>query len=237
MKTVLITGATGGIGCGIAESFYHNGYHLILHYHKNQTKIDELLECYPGSSAIKADLTKEEEVLSMMDTLKTQGHTIDVLVNNAGISQKKLLIDTTLEDWNHLFAHNMTSAFLLTREVLKEMIPQKSGAIINVSSVWGLKGASLESAYSATKAALIGFTKALAEEYGPSGITVNAVAPGVIDTAMNHDLASEDIEKLKEATPAGRLGTAKDVGKAVLFLSEQPFITGEIVNISGGFVV
>ena len=190
-----------------------------------------------GAVKIKADNSSECEIVSaVMSAARELGH-IDVLINNAGISNFSLFTDLSLEEWNRVFSVNVTGAFLYTREVLRMMISRKSGRIINVSSVWGITGASCEVCYSAAKAALIGMTKALAKEVGPSGITVNCIAPGVIATDMNNRLSSEDIDALKEETPLMRIGSPLDIAKTALFLSESggDFITGEVISVNGGF--
>ena len=164
---------------------------------------------------------------------------IDILINNAAISSFSLFTDITLEDWNEIFSTNVTAAFLYSKAALRGMINKKCGRIINVSSVWGLTGASCEVHYSATKSALIGMTKALAKELAPSGITVNAIAPGVIDTDMNKNISREDMEALLEEIPLGRIANPKEVAEAALFLASEraSYITGEVINVSGGFYV
>ena len=162
---------------------------------------------------------------------------LEVLVNNAGISWRGLLTDMTLSQWERVFAVNVTGAFLCCRGALPEMIRQKRGCIVNISSMWGQQGASCEAAYSASKAALIGLTQALAREEGPSGIRVNCVAPGVIDTPMNGALSQEDLDALREETPLERVGSPEEVAQAVLSLVENPFITGQTLGVNGGFVI
>ena len=173
----------------------------------------------------------------MMDTIEKSFKSIDVLVNNSGAGLYKLITDTTESEWDNIFSVNTKSVFLVTNRVLKSMISNQKGKIINVSSMWGQVGASMEVAYSASKAAVIGYTKALAKEVAPSGINVNCVCPGVIDTPMNSRFNSDDINDLKDQTPLGRLGTPEEVAELIFFLSEgkSDFITGQIITCDGGF--
>ena len=238
MKTVLITGGSRGIGRAMVKLFSENGYSVAFTYKNSENEAKSLAECV-GALAIKADSTIESDVVGAVETvIKEFGH-IDCLINNAGISSFSLFGDITLDDWNSIVSSNITGAFLYSREVLRSMISKKSGRIINITSVWGLVGSSCEVHYSTTKAALIGMTKALAKEVGPSGITVNAIAPGVIDTDMNKMLSAEDMEELIAETPVGRIGSPDDVARAALFLAsgDAGFITGEVLNVSGGFVI
>ncbi|MGN0701205.1 MAG: SDR family oxidoreductase, partial [Oscillospiraceae bacterium] len=172
---------------------------------------------------------------AVSEVMKSYGH-IDILVNNAGISQIKLFTDITDDDWSRMLSINLTGCFNVTKAVLPSMINRKSGAVVNISSVWGVHGASCEVHYSAAKAGLIGMTKALAKEVGNSGITVNCVAPGVIDSPMNSShLSPEELSALAEETPLGRLGRAEEVAQAVRALAENRFITGQVLGVDGGF--
>ena len=183
----------------------------------------------------KADVSKKEEAESLIEyTLNTYGK-IDVLINNAGISQSKLFTDITDEDWNNMINNNLTSAFYCTRRAAKSMINQKNGLIINISSIWGLTGASMEVHYSTAKAGMIGFTKALAKELGPSNIRVNAIAPGIIDTDMNKGYSKEDIKNIEEEIPLERIGNAQNIAKCVNWLIEDNYTTGEVISINGGW--
>ena len=183
----------------------------------------------------KADVSKKEEAESLIEyTLNTYGK-IDVLINNAGISQSKLFTDITDEDWNNMINNNLTSAFYCTRRAAKSMINQKNGLIINISSIWGLTGASMEVHYSTAKAGMIGFTKALAKELGPSNIRVNAIAPGIIDTDMNKGYSKGDIENIEEEIPLERIGNAQNIAKCVNWLIEDNYTTGEVISINGGW--
>lgn len=238
MKTVLVTGGSRGIGRAVVELFSERGYKVAFTYKKSESEAKSLAES-TGAFAIKADSADESAVIFAVKEAERVLGRIDCLVNNAGVSAFSLFTDITLNDWNNMLDINLTGAFLYTREVLSGMISRKYGRIINISSVWGLVGSSCEVAYSTTKAALIGMTKALAKEVGPSGITVNAIAPGVIDTDMNSVLSTEDMNVLKEETPTGRLGTPREVAAAAFYLAgdDAGFMTGEVLNLSGGFVV
>ena len=231
MKTVLVTGGVRGIGFAIACEYVKKGARVCVTYSKDEESASLAREA--GLEVSRADVSKEEEVLSLFAQLKK----VDVLVNNAGVSLVKQLQDTSYDEFQRLFAVNMGGAFLCSREAAKGMIDRQNGLIVNISSVWGEIGGSCESVYSASKSALIGFTKALAKELGYSGVRVNAVSPGVIDTKMNARFSAEEMQSLKEEIPAGRLGTAKDVAKAVLFLDENDYITGVDLPVNGGFSI
>lgn len=231
MKTVLVTGGVRGIGFAIACEYVKKGARVCVTYSKDEESAS--LARGAGLEVYRADVSKEEEVLSLFAQLKK----VDVLVNNAGVSLVKQLQDTSYDEFQRLFAVNMGGAFLCSREAAKGMIDRQNGLIVNISSVWGEIGGSCESVYSASKSALIGFTKALAKELGYSGVRVNAVSPGVIDTKMNARFSAEEMQSLKEEIPAGRLGTAKDVAKAVLFLDENDYITGVDLPVNGGFSI
>lgn len=240
MKKVLITGASGGIGSSTAEAFAKEGYSLILNYNKNKLGAQSLAEKLKQAYRVDCltygcDITDSEAVKKMFDEIGD----IDVLVNNAGISQQKLFTDISDDDWRKMTAVNLDGVFYCSREALRGMIRKKSGSIINISSMWGEVGASCEVHYSAAKAAVIGLTKALAKEVGPSNIRVNCVAPGVIDTEMMSSFSDEDKVQLIEETPLMRLGTPEDTANAVLFLASEKasFITGQILGVNGGFVI
>ena len=184
---------------------------------------------------MRADVSDELQVKNMFKELFSVYGRLDVLVNNAGISKIKVIQDTTVADWNRVFDTNVKSAFLCSREVVNKMIADGGGSIINISSIWGEVGASCEVAYSASKGALIAFTKALAKELAPSNIRVNCVAPGVIDTQMNDHLTGNEMEELIESIPLGRIGAPEEVGEAALMLAESSYITGEVLSVGGGF--
>ncbi len=238
-KTVLITGAAGGIGEALCRRFAKEGYDIILHYFSSEKRAmslrDELEKQYGVKvTAVKADLRSSEEI----KTLAEKAGKADVLINNAGMAYFSIFQLADESKVKELFDINLMSALALTKEILPSMIKKQRGRIINISSMWGISGASCEVHYSASKAALIGFTKALAKEVGPSGITVNCIAPGFIDTEMNSCLDEESVREIVEATPMGRKGTGDDVASLALYLSkdEAGFITGQVISVDGGFL-
>ena len=230
-KTVLITGGVRGIGLAIAKAFQEKEYQVFVTYSKDEESAKKAQTL--GFTVYKADVADEKQVADLFTKLPV----LDVLVNNAGVCLFKQLQDTTKEEWDTLFAVNVGGAFLCSRAAVNAMIDKQKGAIINVSSVWGEVGASCESAYSASKAALLGFTKALAKELGYSGIRVNAVSPGVIDTQMNARLSQDEKASLQEEIPAGRMGTCGEVADAVLFLAENEYVNGVDLPVNGGFSI
>lgn len=231
MKTILITGGVRGIGRSIAEKFLQKGYRVCAVYSRDEQNAEELAKL--GAEVYKADVSNEAEVVALFQ--KIGG--VDVLVNNAGISLIKQIQDVSYEEYQRVMNVNMGGAFLCTREAVKSMIDNKSGLIVNISSVWGEVGGSCESVYSASKAALIGFTKALAKELGWSGIRVNTISPGVIDTPMNAHFTAEEMQALKEEIPMGRLGVGEDIASAVEFLVENKYVTGVDIPVNGGFII
>lgn len=242
MKTVLITGSARGIGAATAALFADSGYNVVINYNTSKNEALSLCEklCAKGCNviAVKADVSKRNEAEFIFDEAKKAFGGIDVLVNNAGIAQQKLFTDITVQDYDRMFDCNVKSVFNCCQCALPYMIHNKNGRIINISSMWGIVGASCEVHYSASKAAVIGMTKALAREVAPSGITVNCIAPGVIDTPMNKDFDKETIDALKKETPVGRIGTPEEIANAVLFFAEENsgFITGQVLGIDGGFI-
>lgn len=230
-KIAVVTGGVRGIGKAVAMALKERGYTVYALYSRDEKSAAQAQK--EGLICVRADVRSEEEITAFFSVLKR----VDVLVNNAGISVVAQLQDTTAEQFDDLYAVNVRGAFLCAREAAKKMISQKSGSIINVSSVWGEVGGSCESAYSATKGALLALTKALAKELGYSGIRVNSVSPGVIDTAMNARFSAEEIAALKEEIPLGRLGAGDDVAKAVLSLIDCEYVTGVDVPVNGGFSV
>ena len=242
MKTVIVTGGSGDIGKQISYDFAKKEFFVIVHYYKGKQSAEKIVENIISSggnaSAFGADLSKFSESEKLYSyAIDLLGH-IDVLVNNAGISIQKLFQDVSEEEWKYLFDVNVGSVFNCTKSVINHMINRKYGKIINISSIWGMVGASMEVHYSASKAAIIGFTKALAKEVGPSNICVNCIAPGVIDTKMNN-FNYETRENIKDMTPLCRIGTPSDISKTALFLSsdDSNFITGQIISPNGGFVI
>ena len=238
MKTVLITGGSRGIGREMVRAFSSKGYRVAFTYKSSDLAAQELSrEC--GALAVKADSCVECEVLAAVSAVEQELGEIDVLINNAAVSSFSLFTDLSLDDWRTSFGASVDGAFMYTKRVLPAMIRKGCGRIINISSVWGLVGSSCEVHYSTAKAALIGMTKALAKEVGPSGITVNCIAPGFIDTEMNAKLGEEDVAEIVDSTPLMRVGRVSDVAAAALFLAseEASFITGDVLNVSGGFVI
>jgi 3-oxoacyl-[acyl-carrier protein] reductase len=239
MKKAVVTGGTRGIGRASVEALYKAGYEVAFIYKRSHDKARQLVEDLPGTRAYVCDVTREEEVRETFEKIRNDLGSYDLLVNNAGVSFEGLLTDMTLSDWDRVITSDLTSVFLTCREAIPVFVSQKSGVIINVSSMWGVCGASCEVAYSAAKAGLIGFTKALAKELAPSGIRVNAVAPGVIMTDMMSSFSQDDTEALRNETPLERLGLPEDVASSVVFLASEgaSFITGEVLNVNGGFVI
>jgi len=242
-KTVLITGASRGIGKATARLFAEEGYNVIINYlhsyEQAQALCAELSAKGCSALAVKADVADWTEVNSMLEQAAHRFGAIDVLINNAGIGQQKLFTEITSEEWQRMLAVNLTGVFNCCKAVLPAMIERKHGKIINVSSIWGIVGASCEVHYSATKAGVIGLTKALAKELGPSNIQVNCVAPGVIDTEMNALLDASDRSALCDETPLMRIGTPEDVAQTILFLASEKsdFFTGQVLSPNGGFVI
>ena len=239
MKTALITGGTKGIGKAIAFEFLKRGYEVVINYSSDegaaiatQAEFNMLGYC---PVLMRADVSDEAQVEEMFSEIFRLYDRLGVLVNNAGISRVNVIQDTSAAEWDRVFAVNARGTFLCSRAVTDKMIGAGGGAIINVSSIWGEVGASCEVAYSASKAAVIGFTKALAKELAPSNVRVNCVSPGVIDTDMNSHLTADELEELIEQIPSGRLGSGEDVAVACAFLAEAAYITGEVLSVGGGF--
>ncbi len=234
MSVVLITGGTGAIGSALIEEFSRTD-DVTFTYNSREEKAKKLEKQFRCSS-VKMDVSDGDSVRSAVRGVLDVFGRIDILVNNAGIALIKPFLDYSEEDWLGVIDCDLNGCFRVSRAVTESMVRRKSGAIVNISSVWGVYGASCEVAYSAAKAGVIGFTKALAKELAPSGITVNAVAPGVIDSPMNNShLTAEDIRQLCEETPLGRLGQPSEVARAVRALAENGFITGQVLGVDGGF--
>lgn len=238
-KIILITGAARGIGKGILEELVKDKNNIIIaNYNKSEKEALELKEKYGESIELyKADVGNRAEVKKMKDLVINKYKKIDVIINNAGISQIKMFNDITEEDWNRMLQINLTSAYYIIQEFLSNMINEKNGCIINISSIWGITGGACEVHYSAAKAGLIGMSKALAKELGPSNIRVNVMAPGDIDTDMNKELSKEDIEMIKEETPLARIGKPLDIARCVKWLIEDEFTTGQVISPNGGWVI
>lgn len=238
MKRVLITGGSGGIGAGLVRAFCKNGDDVVFTYHRNLEAAQALAK-ETGATALCVDLGDSENVRFTVQTAEDILGGIDVLVHAAGISCIKLFDMTTDEDWDVLLRANLSSTFYVCREVSKIMLGAHTGRIVLIGSMWGKVGASCEVAYSATKAGVRGMAMALAKELGPSGITVNCIEPGVIDTPMNACFDADTKRELAEQTPVGRIGTPEDVAALALFLASDAasFITGQCIGVDGGFAI
>lgn len=229
MRTAIVTGGTKGIGLAVARALADRGYAVYAAYASDEEAAKRALAF--GITPIKADVSKEEDVKRLFSLLPR----VDVLINNAGVSLYKQIQDTSYEEWNHLFSVNVGGAFLCSREAAKRMLSEGKGCIVFVSSVWGLKGGSCESAYASSKAALLGLTHALAAELGYSGIRVNAIAPGVVDTDMMAHFSKEERLSIAEDIPVGRFANTNEIASAVCFLVENEYCNGTVLSVDGGF--
>lgn len=241
MKTVLITGGSRGIGKCIAENLARDGFNVVLNYNKSEKQAKqikkELQEQGINIEICKADVSKREEVKKLIKFTLNKFGNIDILINNAGIAKLQMFNDITDSDWNEMIGTNLNSVFYTIQEALPNMIHNKNGCIINISSIWGLVGASCEVAYSVSKAGIDGMTKSLAKELGLSNIRVNSIAPGVIDTEMNSNLDNAIKEEIKNETPLNRIGKPIDIYRCVKWLIEDEFTTGQIISPNGGYVI
>lgn len=242
-KSVVITGASRGIGRACAVAFARCGYNVLIGYNQNKAAAEETLAAVLSFGVkgviFAADISKKDEARRLISKAMYEFGRIDVLVNNAGIARAMLMTDVTEKDFYDLFSLNVGGVYFVSQAVIPEMINAGGGRIINISSMWGQVGASMETLYSATKSAVIGLTKAMAKELAPSKINVNCVCPGVIDTDMNSCYDEKTMEDLRQRTPLERIGTAEDIAGSVLFLSSDnaDFITGEVLSVNGGFVI
>ena len=237
-KVVLITGASRGIGAAAARRFAAGGCRVVINYNHSRAQA-EALAAETGGWAVQADVADPAQVRRMVDNVWDKFCQLDILICNAGVAQQKLFGDLTDSDWRQIFAVNVDGTFHAIRAALPHFLHRKAGRILTVSSMWGQVGGSCEVAYSASKAAVIGLTKALAKELGPSGITVNCVAPGVIATDMNAALDEETLAALAEETPLGVIGTPEDVAEAMWYLASDAarFVTGQVLSPNGGLVI
>lgn len=235
-KVVVVTGGARGIGAEIVKFLAKLGYKVVLNYNKSESYAQDVKKELNNVEIFKADVSKKEEANALIDFAIKKYGKIDVLINNAGIAQTNLFTEITDEDWNNIINTNLNSAFYCSREAVKNMIHNKSGLIINISSIWGITGASCEVAYSTSKAAINGFTKALAKELGPSNIRVNAIAPGIINTEMNSYLSKDELKNIKEEIPLEKIGDPVDIAKCVKWLIEDNYTTGQIISINGGWM-
>lgn len=241
MKTIIVTGGSRGIGASIVKELANKDYNIVLNYNNSEKQAKqiqkELLEKNIKIEIFKADVSKRENVKELVKFALEKFKTIDVLINNAGIDQVKMFMDITDEDWNKMIQTNLNSVFYCTQEVLPTMIHNKNGNIINISSIWGITGASCEVHYSVAKAGIDGMTKALAKELGPSNIRVNSIAPGAISTDMNSGYTNEEIKDMESQIPLGRLGNSIEIAKCVNWLIEDNYTTGQIISPNGGWVI
>lgn len=234
-KIVIVTGASRGIGREIAKELSEKGYKVIANYNTSKEMAKSLQQENPEIDIFKADVSKRKEVKQLVKYVIEKYKKIDVLVNNAGISETKLFTDVTDKDWNNIISNNLYSAFCVTQEVAHNMIHNKNGCIINISSIWGIAGASCESIYSISKAGIDAMTKSLAKELGLSNIRINSVAPGFINTDMNKQYSESEIDDIKEEIPLQKIGTTKDIAKCINWLVEDEYTTGQIISINGGW--
>lgn len=240
-KVIVVTGASRGIGREIAKTLSRENNKVIACYNNSEKEAtilkEELEKENKKIDIIKGDISKREDCKKIVEYVINKYKKIDVLINNAGISTYNLFTDITDEEWNRTINTNLNSVFYMSQETVKYMIKQKEGSIINISSIWGIVGASCEVAYSVSKAGIDGMTKALAKELGPSNIRVNSIAPGLIDTDMNNDLRKEELDNIINETPLCRIGKPEDIAKCIKWLVEDEFTTGQVISINGGWSI
>lgn len=240
-KIIIVTGASRGIGREIAKTLSRENNKVIACYNNSEKEAtilkEELEKENKKIDIIKGDISKREDCKKIVEYVINKYKKIDVLINNAGISTYNLFTDITDEEWDRTINTNLNSVFYMSQETVKYMIKQKEGSIINISSIWGIVGASCEVAYSVSKAGIDGMTKALAKELGPSNIRVNSIAPGLIDTDMNNDLTKEELDNIINETPLCRIGKPEDIAKCIKWLVEDEFTTGQVISINGGWSI
>lgn len=238
-KVAIVTGGSRGIGSEIVKMLARENYQVILNYNKSEKEAkkiqQELLDEGKAIEIFKADVSKRKEVQDLVKFAIDKFYKIDILINNAGIAQESLFTEITDNDWNNMIKTNLNSVFYCSQEVLKNMVQRQRGCIINISSIWGVTGGSCEVAYSTTKAAINGLTKALAKEMGPSNIRINSIAPGIINTDMNKNITEQDMEDIKTEIPLQKIGKTEDVAKCVKWLIEDNYTTGQIISVNGGW--
>jgi len=241
MKNIIVTGGCRGIGKCLVENLAREGHSVILNYNKSEKQAKKIQNDLREEGIVveiyKADVSKKEEVKGLVDFALTKWKNIDVLINNAGIAKLNMFQDVTEEEWNEIIDTNLKSAFYMCQEVVPSMIHQKQGCIINISSIWGIVGASCETVYSISKAGMDALTKSLAKELGPSNIRVNSIAPGVIDTEMNSHIDQKIKQEIKNETPLGKIGKTIDIYKCAKWLIDDEFTTGQIISVNGGYVI
>lgn len=238
-KVVVVTGASRGIGRGIAEYLARQGYIVVADYNKSEKEAMQLKENLKKENInieiFKANVSNRLEVRKLIEHTIKKYSRIDCIINNAGIDQIKMFSDITDEDWNNIINNNLNSVFYMCQESLKYMISEKNGTIINISSIWGQIGASCESAYAVSKAGIDALTRSLAKELGPSNIRVNSIAPGFIDTDMNSNFTEKEKNEIIEEIPLQRIGKALDIAKCVEWLINDQYVTGQVIGINGGW--
>lgn len=239
MKTVLVTGGARGIGRSIVRRLAEKKYNVLVNFNASEVTALELSKEFKNIQTFRADVTDREEVHDMIQFAKKKFGQIDVLINNAGVASSGLFQDISFEKWNRILNVNLNGVYHCTQEVLPDMIARHEGKIINISSIWGMVGASNEVAYSTSKAAVIGMTKALAKEVGPSNIKVNCIAPGIIMTDMVSDYSLEEFDAIRAQIPLGKIGSTEDIANLALFLCSDMsnYITGQVISPNGGWVI
>lgn len=241
MKNIVITGSSRGIGKCLVENFAKDGHNVILNYNKSKKQAEqiknELAEQGIKIEIFKADVSKREDVKKLIKFALKNMETIDVLINNAGIAKLQMFQDVTEDDWNEIMDTNLKSVYYTIQETIPNMIQRKEGCIINISSMWGIVGASCEAVYAASKAGMDAITKSLAKELGPSNIRVNSIAPGVINTDMNSSIDEKIKEEIKKETPLEKIGEPADIYRCAKWLIEDKFTTGQIISVNGGYVI
>ena len=240
-EVAIVTGASKGIGREITKELAQEGIQVIANYNKSEKEAKSLQEELAKKNIkldiFKADVSKREEAKKLISYALEKYGKIDILINNAGISEYKLFTDETDEDWNRVINTNLYSAFIMSQEASYNMIHNKKGCIINISSIWGIVGGALEVLYSISKAGIDGMTKALAKELGPSNIRVNSIAPGMINTKMNSKFTKQEIEEIKEEIPLEKIGEPSDIAKCVKWLIKDTYTTGQVISINGGWII
>ena len=240
-KIAIITGASKGIGKEIAKQLSQSGIKIIAGYNQSEKEAKQLKEELKKQNIeidiIKADISKRENAKKIIQYTIEKYKKIDILINNAGISEYKIFTEETDEDFHKIINTNLYSTFVMTQEAIPNMIQNKNGCIINISSIWGCIGASMEVLYSASKAGINGLTKALAKELGPSNIRVNAIAPGIINTKMNQKFTKQELEQIQEEIPLEKIGNPEDIAKCVKWIIEDNYTTGQIIQINGGWAI
>ena len=240
-EVAIVTGASKVIGREITKELAQEGIQVIANYNKSEKEAKSLQEELAKKNIkldiFKADVSKREEAKKLISYALEKYGKIDILINNAGISEYKLFTDETDEDWNRVINTNLYSAFIMSQEASYNMIHNKKGCIINISSIWGIVGGALEVLYSISKAGLDGMTKALAKELGPSNIRVNSIAPGMINTKMNSKFTKQEIEEIKEEIPLEKIGEPSDIAKCVKWLIKDTYTTGQVISINGGWII